>query len=114
MKSLKALLSIAIFGAVIYVAFRLVPIYMSNYQFQDAIEEEARLDAYSQKTEEDIKSTVLKKAQSLDIPIDATQLKVQKNGGAVWISAAYIVHVDFPIHPVDLSFTPTTQSTRIY
>lgn len=114
MKSLKALLSIAIVAALIYVALRLVPIYMTSYQFQDAIEEEARLDAYSQKTEEDIKDMVLKKAQSLDLPIEASQIKVQRTGPSVSISAAYTVHVDFPVHPVDLSFTPNTQSARAF
>ena len=53
MRSLKALLAVAIFGALVYVAYQVVPVYMSSYQFQDAVEEEARLDSYSQKTEQD-------------------------------------------------------------
>ncbi len=78
MRSLKALLAVAIFGALVYVAYQVVPVYMSSYQFQDAVEEEARLDSYSQKTEQDIRDTVLKKAQSLDIPLTADQIRVHK------------------------------------
>jgi hypothetical protein len=114
MKSLKALLAIAMFGSLVYVAIRVVPVYLSSYQLQDAIEEEARLDAYSTKPEQDIKDTIFKKAQSLDIPIASDQIKVQRQGAAVSISAAYSVHVDLPVHPLDLSFTPNSHSSRAY
>lgn len=114
MKSLKALLSIAIFAALVYTAFRVVPVYLSNYQFQDAIEDEARQDTYLPKTEEDIRQAVLKKAQSLDIPLTAEQVKVTKRANSVAISAAYTVHVDLPVHPMDFSFTPATQNANAY
>ena len=114
MRSLKALLAVAIFGSLIYVAYRVVPVYMSSYQFQDAVEEEARLDSYSQKTEQDIRDSVLKKAQSLELPLTADQIHVQKLSNAVSISAAYTVHVDLPVHPFDLSFTPNSQNHRAY
>ncbi len=114
MRSLKALLAVAIFGALVYVAYQVVPIYMSSYQFQDAVEEEARLDSYSQKTEQDIRDTVLKKAQSLDIPLTADQIRVHKTSTAVTISAPYTVHVDLPVHPFDLSFTPNSENHSAY
>ncbi len=114
MKSLKALLAIAIFGSLVYVAYRVAPVYLSSYQFQDAVEEEARLDCYSQKTEQDIRDSVLKKAQSLDLPLTADQIQVQKLSNAVSISAAYTVHIDLPVHPFDLSFTPNSQNHKAY
>jgi hypothetical protein len=114
MRSLKALLAIAIFGGMIYSAYLIVPVYLSSYQFQDAITEEARLDAYSQKTEQDIRDTVFKKAQSLDLPLTAEQIKVQKLSNSVSISAAYTVHVNLPVHPLDLSFTPNSQNHTVY
>ena len=114
MRSLKALLAVAIFRALVYVAYQVVPVYMSSYQFQDAIEEEARLDSYSQKTELEIKDSVFKKAQSLELPLTADEIKVQKTSNAVAISAAYTVHIDLPVHPIDLSFTPNSQNHRAY
>ncbi len=114
MKSLKALLAVAIFGSLVYVAYRVVPVYLSSYQFQDSIEEEARLDSYSQKTEQEIKDSVFKKAQSLELPLTAEQIKVQKLSNGVSISAAYKVHVDIPVHPFDLSFTPNSLNHRAY
>lgn len=114
MRSLKALLAVAIFGSLIYVAYRVVPVYLSSYQFQDAVEEEARLDSYSQRTEQEIRDSVLKKAQSLELPLTADQIHVQKLSNAVSISAAYTVHIDIPVHPFDLSFTPNSQNHRAY
>ncbi len=114
MRSLKALLAVAIFGSLIYVAYRVVPVYLSSYQFQDSIEEEARLDSYSQRTEQEIRDSVFKKAQSLDLPLTADQIHVQKLSNAVSISAAYTVHIDIPVHPFDLSFTPNSQNHRAY
>ena len=114
MKSLKALLAVAVFGGLIYSAYLIVPVYLSNYQFQDAIEEEARFDAYSQKTEQDIRAIVFKKAQALDLPLTAEQIRVQKTTNSVSISAAYTVHVNLPVHPLDLSFTPNSQNHAAY
>ena len=114
MRSLKALFAVAIFGSLIYGAYLIVPVYLSSYQFQDAIEEEARLDSYSQKTEQEIKDSVFKKAQSLDLPLTAEQINVQKSSNAVSISAAYTVHINVPVHPFDLSFTPNSMNHRAY
>ncbi len=114
MRSLKALLAFAVFIGLVYVAYRIVPVYMSSYQLQDAIEEEARLDAYSNKPEQDIKDSIFKKAQSLDIPITSDQIKVQRQGAGVSISTAYTVHIDLPVHPLDLSFTPNSASRRAF
>ena len=114
MKSLKTLLVLAIFGFLVYGAYLIVPVYLSSYQFQDAIEEEARLDTYSPKTELEIKDVIFKKAQSLELPITSEQIKVHKDGAAVAISAAYTVHVNLPGHPLDLSFTPNSQNHKAY
>jgi hypothetical protein len=114
MSSLKALLAVAILGSLVYVAYLVVPVYMSSYQFQDAVEEEARLDSYSQKNEQEIKDSVFKKAQSLGLPLTADQIHVQKVTNAVSISAAYTVHIDLPVHPFDLSFTPNSQNHSAY
>jgi hypothetical protein len=114
MKSLKALIAVAIVGSLLYAGYLVVPVYLSSYQFQDAVEQEARLDSYSQKSEQEIVDSVFKKAQSLDLPLTADQIHVQKVSNAVSISAAYTVHIDLPVHPFDLSFTPNSQNRKAY
>ncbi|HXE91229.1 MAG TPA: hypothetical protein VNK82_09730 [Terriglobales bacterium] len=113
MRSLKALLGIVVIVGGVYVAFKLIPPYFANFQFEDAIESETRLGVYSNKSEAEIIENVLKKAKDLDIPLRAEQVHVQREGSALVIWAEYTVHVDLPGYPVELKFRPSTKNKRI-
>ncbi len=113
MKTLKALFGLFVVVAVFYTLYLVVPPYFANYQFEDAINTEARLSAYSQKSADDIKATVIKKAHELEIPIQPEQVQVTRAGNEITISADYSVHVDLPGYPVDLNFHPATKNKRI-
>lgn len=115
MKTLKALIVFGCIGAAFYVAFLVAPVYWNYYQFQDAIAEEARINSYTPKSEIDMRDTVWKKAQQLDIPLGKPEeIKVQRAGSNVAISTEYIVHIDIPVHPFDLKFAPSTQNKAAY
>jgi hypothetical protein len=114
MKTLKALISLLIVVAVFFVGFKIVPVYFNYYQFQDAIEEEARIQSYTGKSENDIRETVWKRAQQLDLPIASPDdLKIERTGSSVSIETEYTVHIDIPIHPFDLNFKPNTKNKQI-
>jgi hypothetical protein len=114
MKTIKALAGVGLVVAMIYVAFQLIPPYFNNYQFQDAIESEARLASYSTKSEQEIREFIAKKAKEFDVPLTAEQINVQRTGSGVDIWAKYTVHVDLPGYPLDLKFEPATKSKRAY
>jgi hypothetical protein len=99
----------------VYVGFQVVPPFFANYQFQDAIQNEAVLQSYSNKSEDDIRTTIFKKAQDLNIPIQEDQIMVQRagGGGSLSISATYTVHLDLPYYPLDLVFRPASKSAPI-
>ena len=103
---------------VAYVCAEMIPPYFSNYQFEDAIETEARMSTYSTKTEDQIRDTILKKAQDLEIPLSKEQIKVRRSGptgsGFVLIEANYSVHVEMPGYPLDLDFHPSTKNKGAY
>src|SRR5512146_1545899 len=111
MKSLKALLGLGLVVAAVYVAYELVPPYFNNYQLQDVLEGEARVNSYSgiRKSEDEIRETILRKAKDLDIVLQPEQVKVARAGSEWVISADYTVHVDLPLHPVDLEFHPNSK-----
>lgn len=114
MKSIKAILFVLVAGAAILVGIKVVPVYFNYYQFQDAIESEARLQSYSTKSADDMRESMWKKAQELDLPIASMDdIKVERNGPTVSISTQYTVHIDIPLHPFDLSFAPSTSNKRI-
>jgi hypothetical protein len=112
MGTIKLLLGIFAIVVAIYLCVELAPPYFAEYEFQDAIKNEATLSTYSTKSEDAIRDTIYKKAQDLDIPITPDQIKVQRIGpqatGTVAIETNYVVHLDMPLYPVDLHFDPST------
>jgi hypothetical protein len=113
MRNLKALFGIAVVVAAFYVAWMVLPPYFVSYQFQDAIESEAKIDSYSTKPESEIQEIVLKKARELDLPINSEDIHVTRTGNEVAIWADYTVHVDLPLYPMDLKFAPSTKNKKI-
>ena len=114
MKTIRALSGLLIVVAIFYVAYKLVPPYFNEYQFEDAMGAEARYSAYNtQRTEQDIREAVSKKAQEYDIPLKPDDIHVQRNGAELAIWADYAVHVDLPGYPLDLQFHPNSKNKRI-
>ena len=117
MRTLKLVVALGVIAVGVYVGFQLVPPFFANYQFQDAIQNETVLQSYSNKTEDEIRSTIYKKAQELEIPIREDQINVQRVGtggsGSLTISVTYTVRVDLPYYPLDLEFRPASKSAPI-
>jgi uncharacterized protein DUF4845 len=90
--------------------WRLVPPYFNNYQLQDTITDEARMNTYTPKSAEAIRDTIWKKCKELDIPVKPEQINVQRDGQSVSIWLDYTVHVDLPLYPVDLAFHPSSKN----
>jgi hypothetical protein len=103
---------------VIVLGVALVPPYWANYQFQDAIKNEALMATNSTKTEDAIRDSIYRKAQDLDIPIQKDHIKVQHLGsngmGSVSIDAPYSVPINFPGYPVTLNFDPSTTNKGVF
>ncbi|MGH9491882.1 MAG: hypothetical protein ACRD2K_00130 [Terriglobales bacterium] len=113
MKTIKALLGVALVVGGTYYGYLLIPPYFNNYQLQDYIESEARLNTYTTKPEQDIKDGVLKQARNLEIPLQPENITVQRGAGELQISCTYTVHVDLPGYPLDLKFIPASKGRLI-
>jgi hypothetical protein len=118
MGTLKLILVLGMLGLGVYVCAEIIPPYFANYQFQDSLETEAKLSTYSTKSEENIRDSIFRKAQDLEIPITKEQIKVQRAGtqgtGSVYIGTEYTVHVDLPGYPLDLQFHPETKNKGVF
>jgi hypothetical protein len=114
MGTIKMIFGIAVIVVGVYLGATLIPIYYSNYEFQDIIKTEATLETYTTKPEADIQQAIYKKAQEYDIPLNKEQIKVQRRGnqgtGSLTIMAPYTVHVNLPGYPLDLHFDPSTEN----
>jgi hypothetical protein len=62
---------------------------------------------------EDIRASVLKEAQSEEIPLAAEDIHVKDEGGHVEISADYTVTVDLHVYQWTLNFHPSATNNPI-
>ena len=110
MKTVKALLGLAMLVLAVYVGWTMIPPYFNNYKLEDIIADEARINTYSNKSEDAMRETVFQKAKDLDIPITRENINVTRQGQSVTIDVNYFVHLDYPIHPVDLHFQSSSKN----
>lgn len=109
-KAIAGLLAIA---AVFVGLFQVVPPIMSNYSFEDDLKTVALMDGNNfQKTDEDVRNDVLRKAKERDLPIEPKQVTVQRVNtpglAAVFVAADYKVPINLPGYTFDMHFSPSS------
>jgi hypothetical protein len=110
---LKAIIYTVILVAGIYAAFKLVPLYVANYELKDKISEQARFAVVNRYTEEQIRDILFKTIQDLDIPAKRDDIKVQQTNHGLLISVNYTVPVDFKVYKTEINFTPSSEGLDI-
>ena len=113
MGKLKALIALVIIVGGAYVGWELIPPYFHNYQFQDDLDDVARVNAYTHKSDEDIKALVIQKADSNGIKLKEDAITITRNLDGMGITVHYNVHVDMILHPMDLDFTANSLNKRL-
>jgi hypothetical protein len=111
--SFSVILGLAILAAIVFAAIRLLPPYIANYQFQDAIDNLARSATYSTITEADLRKDVLRQARDVGIQLQDKQVVVQKDRTTVSIRISYEVPVDLLARQVVLKFAPSAGNRNI-
>ena len=110
---LKAILYTAVFVAFIFVAIKIVPPYVLEYQLTDKMQEQARFAVVNRLSDEQIRTVIYKEIQDLGIPAKKEDIKVTANMQAVTISVDYTVPVDLIVYHLDLHFTPSTENKSL-
>jgi hypothetical protein len=113
MGKLKALIGIALLAGMVYFFWNWIPVKMNNANFQDALDDIARRASYTALSDDDIKSIVIIKAKSMDIPLKENQITVFHETSGLGITVRYHVHLDLLVHPYDEDFTASSMNKRI-
>ncbi|MGA9304096.1 MAG: hypothetical protein WBW31_01705 [Candidatus Sulfotelmatobacter sp.] len=113
MGTLKALVGLAVLVLVVVALFQVLPPVMANYSFTDDLRQVAMMaGANPQRTDDDVRNDVLKKAKEHDLPIDEKQVTVQRilTPGlmAVYVAADYTVPINLPGYSFELHFNPSS------
>ena len=101
-----------VFG--IFAAVKLLPPYIAEYQLADKMQEQARFAVVNRYSEEQIRETVFKEAQDLDVPIRKEEIKVLASASVVRISMDYTVPIDLLIYKMNLHFTPSSENKSLF
>ncbi|HEV2963147.1 MAG TPA: hypothetical protein VG649_15055 [Candidatus Angelobacter sp.] len=112
MGKLKGFLILLIIFGGFYVGWNLIPPYFNNKQFQDDLDDIARIDSYSRRSDEDVRGSVIKKAEERGISLKGDEITVSRISSGIAISVHYRVHIDMILHPVDLDFTADSMNRR--
>jgi hypothetical protein len=110
---IKACIGFLAIAAVFLGVFQVAPPMLANYSFSDDLKTLANMDSANlQKTDEDVRTDVLRKAKEHDLPIEAKQITVQRLNSpgisAVYVSVDYSVTINIPGYPFDMHFNPNS------
>jgi hypothetical protein len=111
---LKAIGYTAIVVLALYATFKLVPPYVSEYQLQDKMQEQARFGIVNRYTDEQVRENVFKVIQDLDIPAKREDIKVTVTQAIVKISLEYTVPVDLLVYSTELRFSPSSENKALF
>jgi hypothetical protein len=103
--------AIVVFG--IFAAVKLLPPYIAEYQLADKMQEQARFAIVNRYTEDQIRETVFKEAQNLEIPITKEEIKVFASTQVVRISVDYTIPIDLLFYKMQLHFTPSSENKSL-
>ncbi|HTS69912.1 MAG TPA: hypothetical protein VMO17_13105 [Terriglobia bacterium] len=109
----KAILSLAFIVAVIFAAFKIIPVYVNDYELNDYIGNQTPFWLTQRATAEAIGKNVLAKAQDLGLPLAAENVTVNANPNKVTVSVDYHVPVDLKLFTLPLHFSHSNGNSAI-
>jgi Domain of unknown function (DUF4845) len=97
--NMKTLLGFLVLAAFVFAGFKIVPVYIENYQFQDSMQTEARfaLSGWPKKSEDDIREDLWKEMQKEGIPARKEDLHISVQQSLVNITLDYTVPIDLKL-----------------
>lgn len=106
---------LVVLGILVFLAVKIAPAYMENYQLQDTMTTEARFasSAFPRKSSEDIQEDIWRKVQELGVPAKKEDIRATTDGQAVSIALDYTVPVDLLVYQFVLQFHPHADSHSI-
>lgn len=83
--------------AVVYICYKMIPVYVKVWDFEDKVENIARtLAATKGVTEESVKESLLAEAKRLDLPVTEDDVQLEMTYNTVSVKVNYTMTVEFP------------------
>ncbi len=98
----------------VFLAIKVVPPYVNDYQLHDKLVTEARYATVNRRTDEDLRNIVFQEIQDLEIPARREDIKIENTPHRVRISVDYTVAVDLWFYRTELHFNPSTENRSLF
>jgi hypothetical protein len=109
----KAIFWTALLLLFIYVCAMTVPVYFTEYQFQDNLQDIARNASVYRKSNDQVRQAVLAEAQHEDLPVAAENIKVEGAAGNVHIKVDYSETIDLKFYQWTVDFHPAVSNAAM-
>jgi len=97
---------IAVLAVLAFLGARLIPIYVHDQELQRFVQDAAHRPQAATSSDDVLRAWVLTKAADLELPVTASNIRIQRAAGTVHMDVRYVVRVDLPLYTVDLHFYP--------
>ena len=105
--SVSGIFSLLILVVLVFLGFKLLPPYVSNFQLEDTIQNIALTATYAPMTNEEIMKAVIARARGFGVELTPKQITANKSQRGVVIAVDYTTTVDLFVRSVDLHFSPS-------
>jgi hypothetical protein len=110
----KTILFLLFFASMIFIGFRTVPAYVAEYQLADKMQESARFAVVTRQNEDQIRESIYKVVQDLEIPAKKEDIKITSTNSLVTIAIDYNVPVDLLFYQTEMHFSPSSANKSLF
>lgn len=111
---LQLLIALLIVAAIILAAVRIFPVYVSSYEFEDAMRSQAKYAGVNNKSPRQIQQELHRKALELSLPLERKQISVTPAARGVRIAARYTVPIDLVVYTANFTFDFQADTGSVY
>ncbi len=111
---LQLLIALLIVAAIVLAAVRIIPVYVSSYEFEDAMRSQAKYAGVNRKAPQQIQQELHRKALELSLPLERKQISVTPAARGVRIAARYTVPVDLVVYTANFTFDFQADTGSVY
>lgn len=110
--NVKFFFALIFLAIVAFVAIKVIPVYVNNYELNDDIHQLAVQATVDHSSAEAIQDKVLGYAKELGLPVQRENITVRA-GGDVSIDIDYTVPIDLKVYTLELHFTPSALNRQL-
>ena len=110
---MKALWTLLVLSCAGYAGFKIIPVYVNNFELQGYLRDQTPYWLSNRATSEGVKSNILAKAEELNLPITKDQMQVEANAARVVVTIDYTVPIDLKVYTLTLHFTPHSENRSL-